>query len=177
MRAPGGVERRQWRPRAAVPLLVCVVAGVGLSCEGDCLPGTTGPGPSFLEPRYVLAAYQNQPPPAVISDDGQRRVRLLTDTLLFTPSGTPPPANGTYVEILVLGVRQGTGAEVVTRTVSAPRPFTTGTPSFTIVLTGFTGAGAQGAAVLDLTNPSTGRPGQNANVTGADGRRYVYTGG
>ncbi|AHG88963.1 hypothetical protein J421_1426 [Gemmatirosa kalamazoonensis] len=109
--------------RRVVPLVVSAFIAAGLSCSGNCPPVTEVP--RVLAPRYRLVqSATGQLPPVVLSDDGQRRVRLLGDTLVFTPSGSAALPRGTYVEILVLGVRDGTADEVATRTVSGARAYT-----------------------------------------------------
>ena len=68
------------------------------------------------------------------------RVRLLADTLAFTVTA-PDTSRGTYTETVVLGVRDASGAESVSRTVSAAREWTR-PPNAQLTLAAFSGGGA-----------------------------------
>lgn len=166
-----GMERPRWRARALVPALLCAISGGALSCFGDCPPTTSPPGtpPPALRPRYVLVRAANQALPAVLAESATLRVRLLADTLAFTI--TADTTRGTFTETVVVAVRDASGAETVTRTVSAAREWTR-PPSSSLTLAAFSGGGATTRADASPFEVS-GTPPQLSVFT-SDGRIFSF---
>jgi hypothetical protein len=171
-----GGTRPRWRARALIPALLAAIGGGSLSCFGDCWPNTTAPGPippaPALRPRYVLVRAGNQSLPAVLAETPTLRVRLLADTLVFTV-GAADSTRGTYTETLVLGMRDASGVETPTRTVSAPREWTRPRGDGQITLAGFAGGGT--ATTASATSfEAGGTAGSQLSVFTPDGRLFSF---
>jgi hypothetical protein len=153
--------------RYTLPTALAVVGVLALACDPVC-PPITAPPRAPLAARYVLVRVNGQPVPFVTEQGEARRVRVLADTLRFTPAGVED--QGTFTQTTVLGTQEGTQPEVVSRVESAPgaRGFTRSGP-YDIALTQFMG----GAFV-----PASVRPGPTAQsselVVIWDERSWLY---
>ena len=185
MRVPGEggaaheIGAGRWRARAALPALLCALGGGAISCFGDCWPTTSPPepppAPPTLRPRYVLVRAGSQTLPAVLAETGTVRVRLLADTLVFTIT-TPDTSRGTYTETVVIGTRDASGVETVSRTVSPTREWTR-PPNASLLLPAF---GAGGAVLQANASPFEAFTAPGAATTPqlsvftTDGRTFLF---
>jgi hypothetical protein len=131
--------------RYALPTTLCLVGALAVACDDTC-PPITEPPRAPLGARYVLDRVDGQPLPFVTQQGDARRVRVLADTLRFTPAGVQD--EGTFTQTTILGTQEGTQPEVVSRETSAPgaRRYTRAGP-FDVVLTLFMDASSVGASV------------------------------
>lgn len=129
--------------RYALPSALVVVGALAVACGGDssvCPPVTAVEPPperAILGATYVLYRVEGQDLPFVTQQAGTRRVRVLADTLRFTPSGVED--TGTFTTTTAIGTQDGAQAEVVALVTSpAGRRFTR-TGAFEMVLSEFMG--------------------------------------
>ena len=148
------VARRGVLRRYTLPTTLSVVAALVLAGGdgGDGLCASTpaepiGQQPVRLSTTYALDRVNGQPLPFVREENAARRVRVLADTLRFTPAGLA--SDGGLTQITVLGTQAAGQAEVVTRVESpAGRRFTRTSP-FTFVLSEFMGSANVPASASD----------------------------
>ena len=128
--------------RYLLPCALAVVGALAIACSGDdsvCPPVTAVEPPprAILGPMYVLYRVEGQDLPFVLEQTGTRRVRVLADTLRFTPSGVEDA--GTFSSATAIGTQEGTQAEGVSLSVSGGRRFTR-SDAYDMVLSEFMGA-------------------------------------
>ena len=157
--------------RYLLPTALAVVGALAIACSGDdsiCPPVTAVEPPprAILGPTYVLNRVEGQDLPFVTEQTGTRRVRVLADTLRFTPSGVQDA--GTFTSATVIGTQDGTQAEVVSVTRSSGR--FTRTDAYDMVLSEFMGA----TNVRGWLNPANGvQPGSISVLHRA--QNWTYT--
>jgi hypothetical protein len=163
----------RWRLRALLPALLCALAGGSLTfCQ--CPVPVADPPRTALRPRYVLVSVVGQPLPVVITESGATRVRLLADTLLFAIGADS--TRGTYTETVVLGVRDASGVETVSRTVSPTREWTRPAATGPLALPAFDGGRTAPTSVMATPFEDTARGGGpwGLSVETAGNRVYLF---
>jgi hypothetical protein len=153
--------------RYALPTALGAVGVFALACDPLC-PPITAPPRAPLGARYVLERVNGQPLPFVTQQSGTTRVRVLADTLRFTPAGVED--EGTFTQTTILGTQEGTQPEVVSRVASAAgaRRFTRGGP-YDVVLTAFMSASSVAATVQPGADDRSG-----VLIVLHDGRSWQY---
>ena len=143
--------------RARSPTVALAIAFLFLAaCRGD--PVTAAP--AITTGTYALQAVDGVPLPVTLFETATSRTRLLADTLRFGPQ------EGRYLQLPVLGIRQGTEPERVTRVTTAIVLTYTQSTVDRLVLSAF--YGSDGPAVADRSAQT------DLEVTRADGQRWRY---